>query len=241
MTPQGACVRRNATQATTRAGPLRAEVFLRNHASETNYGVFMDHRTFNKELEELRGCEFLYLHESQKIENLVQSYLDSPELHSVDRNRQLLYHLLNSEYAPLKRFTRTGLQPSGLLVRKFPRAGPGIVYAGFITIWIISIIYALSPSDSGFQAVNRWLLMIPLAGFTAYHLRGWLRLRAVTNEMRGLFDREIIPGRFDPATLSDRLRVLEQKGLRTHPNVFSLLQLQQQLLSPPADPQHSRA
>jgi hypothetical protein len=201
----------------------------------------MDHRAFNKELGELRGCEFKYLHESQKIENLVQSYLNSPELHSLDRNRQLLYHLLNSEYAPLKRFARTGLQQGGLLIRKFPRVGPGIVYAGFITIWIVSIMYALSSSGSTFQAVNRWVLIVPLTGFTAYHLRGWLRLRAITKEVRGLFDREIIPGHFDPATLSDRLRALEQKGLRIHPNVFALLQLQQDLQSPPADSEHSQA
>ncbi len=196
----------------------------------------MDHRAFDKELGKLRGSEFIYLHESQRIENLVQSYLDFPKLHSLDRNQQLLYHLLNSEYAPLKRFARTGLQPGGLLIRKFPRAGPGIVYVGFITIWIASIMYAVSPSGSTFQAVNRWVLLVPLMGFTAYHLRGWLRLRAITNEMRRLFDREIIPGHFDPATLSDRLRALGKKGLKIHPNVFALLQLQQRLQSPPADP-----
>lgn len=196
----------------------------------------MDHRAFNKELGELRGCEFMYLHESQRIENLVQSYLDSPELHGLDRNRQLLYHLLNSEYAPLQRFARTGLQPGGFLIRRFPQAGPGIVYAGFITVWIVSIMYALSSSGSTYQAVNRWLLIVPLLGFTVYHLRGWLRIRAITNEVRGLFDREILPGHFDPATLSDRLRALGQKGLKVHPNVFALLELQQHLQSPPADP-----
>jgi hypothetical protein len=189
----------------------------------------MDCETFIKELEELRDCQFMYLHESRKIESLVQSYLDSPELHSLDRNRQLLYHLLNAEYAPLQRFARTGLQPGGLLVRRFPRAGPGIVYAGFITIWIVSIMYAISSSSSTSQAFNRWLLIVPLIGFTAYHLRGWLRLRAITNEVRGLFDREIIPGHFDPAILSDRLRALGQKGLKVHPNVFALLRLQQRM------------
>lgn len=196
----------------------------------------MDHRAFNKELGELRGCEFKYLHESQRIENLVQSYLDSPALHSLDRNRQLLYHLLNSEYAPLQRFARTGLQPGGFLIRRFPQAGPGIVYAGFITVWIVSIMYALSSSGSTFQAVNRWVLIVPLLGFTAYHLRGWLRLRAITNEVRGLFDHEILPGHFDPGTVSERLRVLGQKGLKVHPNVFVLLELQRRLESPQSDP-----
>lgn len=194
----------------------------------------MDHDAFIKELEELRGCEFMYLHESQRIEKLVQSYLDSPELHSLDSNRQLLYQLLNAEYAPLQRFARTGLQPSGFWVSKFPQAGPWIVYAMTIAIWIASIMYALSPSGSTSQAVNRWLLIVPLIGFTAYHLRGWLRLRAIANEVRGLFDREIVPGHFDPEILSDRLRALGQKGLKVHPNVFVLLQLQQRLQDPPA-------
>ncbi|MBZ0167886.1 hypothetical protein MELA_01675 [Candidatus Methylomirabilis lanthanidiphila] len=190
----------------------------------------MDRDAFIKELEGLRGCEFRYLHESQRIENLVQSYLDSPKLHSLDGNKQLLYHLLNSEYAPLQRVARTGLQPGGFLVSRFPRVGHWIVYAGFITIWAVSIGYALSP----YRSSQAWALLIPLLGFTIYHLRGWLRLRALTAEVRELFDREILPGHFDPASMFERLRALAQKGLKVHPNVFALLQLQQHLQSPPA-------
>src|SRR5574337_1669215 len=114
----------------------------------------MDHHAFSKELEELRGCQFMYLRESQKIEYLVQSYLELPELHSLDYNRQLLYHLLNSEYAPLQRFARTGLQPGGFWVSRFPRTGPWIVYAGFIAMWVVSIVYALSSYGSKFRTFN---------------------------------------------------------------------------------------
>lgn len=191
----------------------------------------MDCEAFTKELEELRGCEFMYLHESRRIENLVQSYLGSPELHGLDYNRQLLYHLLHSEYAPLQRVARTGLQPGGFWVRRFPRVGPWIVYAGFIAIWAVSIGYMLSP----YRSSQAWALVLPLIAFTIYHVRGWLRLRALTAEMRRLFDREIVPGHFDPVTLSEHLRALEQKGLKVHTNVFALLQLQQHLQSPPAD------
>jgi hypothetical protein len=94
--------------------------------------------------------------------------------------------------------------------------------------------YALSSYGSTGQGIKAWVLIVPLIGFTAYHLRGWLRLRAIANEVRGLFDREIVPGHFDPETLSDRLRALGQKGLKVHPNVFVLLQLQQRLQDPPA-------
>ncbi len=192
----------------------------------------MDRDTFIKELEELRGCQFMYLRESRKIENLVQSYLESSELHSLDHNRQLLYHLLNSEHAPLQRVARTGLQPGGFWVRRFPQVGPWVVYAGFIAVWVVGIGYALSP----FRSSQAWALLIPLIAFTVYHLRGWLRLRALAAEVRELFDREIVPGRFDPATLSERLRALGQKGLKIHPHVFALLDLQQHLHSQPADP-----
>ncbi|MDE2059870.1 MAG: hypothetical protein KGL31_03670 [candidate division NC10 bacterium] len=195
----------------------------------------MDHHAFIKELEELRGCEFMYLRESRKIEDLVQSYLESPELHSLDRNRQLLYHLLNSEYAPLQRFTRTGLQPDGFWVRTFPRVGPWIIYAGVITIWVLGIIYALFSHGFNRQSLGAWALVVLMTGYIAYYLRGWLRLRAITDEVRGLFDREILHGHFDPTTLSDRLHVLKQKGLRVHPNAFALLQLQQHLQGPPAN------
>lgn len=194
----------------------------------------MDYHVFSKELEELRGCQFMYLRESQKIEDLVQSYLESPELHSLDCNRQLLYHLLNSEYAPLQRFTRTGLQPDGFWVRTFPRVGPWIVYAGIVAIWVLSIIYALFSHVSTMHSIGVWVLVLMITGLMAYYLRGWLRLRAITGEMRELFDREILPGHFDPTALSDRLRALKQKGLKVHPNVFALLQLQQHLQSPPA-------
>lgn len=194
----------------------------------------MDYHAFSKELEELRGCQFRYLHESQRIEDLVQSYLESPELHSLDCNRQLLYHLLNSEYAPLQRFARTGLRPDGFWVRRFPRVGPWIIYAGVVTIWVLSILYALLSHGSTRRSIEAWVLVVMITGLTAYYLRGWLRLRAITDEVRGLFDREILPGHFDPTTLSDRLHALKQKGLRVHPNVFALLQLQQRLQSPPA-------
>lgn len=195
----------------------------------------MDCDAFIKELEELRGCQFMYLHESRRIENLVQAYLESPELHSLDYNRQLLYHLLNSEYAPLQRFARTGLQPGGFWVSRFPRTGPWIVYTGFIAIWVVSTLYALFSHGSTQQSIGVWILVAMITGLTVYYLRGWLRLRRITDEMRGLFDREIVPGHFDPATLSDRLRALTQKGLKVHPNVFALLRLQQRLQSPPAD------
>lgn len=195
----------------------------------------MNKQAFNKDLEKLRGCEFMYLHESRTIENLVQSYLNSPELHSLEYNRQLLYHLLNSEYAPLQRFARTGLQPSGFWVGRFPQAGPLIVYAGVVTIWVVSIMYALSSYGSSGRSFKTWLLLVPLIGFTIFHLRGWLRLRTIANDMRGLLDREIVPGHFDPASVGDRLYALQQKGLKVHPNVFVLLQLQQHLQSPPAD------
>lgn len=195
----------------------------------------MDDQAFNKELEELRGCEFLYLHESQKIEGLVQTYLESQELHSPERNKQLLYHLLNSEYAPLQRFARTGLQPNGFWVSKFPRVGPWIVYALVVAIWAVSITYALSLSGSIGRNFQAWALIAPLIGFTVYHLRGWLRLRAIANEMRGLVDREIVPGRFDPQSVGDRLYALQQtKGLKVHPSVYALLRLQQHLQSPAA-------
>lgn len=195
----------------------------------------MDDQTFNKELVELRGCQFMYLHESQKIERLVQSYLESPHLHSLDYNRQLLYHLLNSEYAPLQRFARTGLQPTGFWVSKFPRAGPWIVYALAVAIWVVSIVYAVSSSGSTGQSFKALALIAPLIGFTVYHLRGWLRLRAIAKEMGGLFDREIVPGHFDPVSVGDRLYALQQKGLRVHPHVFTLLRLQQHLQSPATD------
>lgn len=192
----------------------------------------MDDHAFINELEELRGCEFRYVHESRRIETLVQSYLESPELHSLDHNKQLLYHLLNSEYAPLQRVARTGLQPSGFLLSRFPRVGPWVVYAGFVAIWAVSIGYALSP----FRSSQAWALIIPLIGFTVYHLRGWLRLRALTADVRELFDREIVSGRFDPTTLSERLRALMQKGLKIHPHVFALLQLQEHLQHSPTSP-----
>lgn len=195
----------------------------------------MDYHAFTEELEELRGCQFMYLRESRKIENLVQSYLESPELHSLDCNRQLLYHLLNSEHAPLQRFARTGLQPDGFWVRTFPRVGPWIVYTGVIAMWVLSIIAALFLRGSTQQSIGAWVLVAMITGLTVYYLRGWLRLRAITNEVRGLFDREILPGRFDPTTLSDRLHALEQKGLKVHSNVFALLRLQQRLQSPPAE------
>lgn len=195
----------------------------------------MEHYAFIKELEELRGCQFLYLRDSQKIEKLVQSYLESPELHSLDDNRQLLYHLLNSEYAPLQRFARTGLQPDGFWVRTFPRVGPWIVYTGVIAMWVLSIIAALFLRGSTQQSIGAWVLVAMITGLTVYYLRGWLRLRAITNEVQGIVDREILPGHFDPTTLSDRLHALRQKGLKVHPNVFALLELQQRLPSPPAD------
>ncbi|GEM_PF-4921358 len=193
----------------------------------------MDHRAFIKEIEEFRGCQFLYLHESQRIETLAQSYLDSPDLHGLDSNKQLLYHLLNSEYAPLQRFTQTGLQPDGFLVRRLPRVGPWIVYAGIVAMWVLSVAYALFSPGSTFQSLGAWVSVALITCFTVYYLRGWLRLRAITNEVQGLFDREILPGHFDPTTLSDRLHALKQKGLRVHPHVFALLQLQQHLQSPP--------
>jgi len=189
----------------------------------------MDRDTFIKELEALRGCEFRYLHESQKIEGLVQSYLNTPALHSLEWNKQLLLHLLNSEYAPLQRVARTGLQPTGLVVGRFPRVGPWVVYAGFIAIWAVAIGYALSP----FRSSHAWGLIIPLTGFTVYHLRGWWRLRTLTAQVRELFDHEIVSGRFDPATVAERLRTLTQKGLKIHPNVFALLQLQEHLQHSP--------
>jgi hypothetical protein len=194
----------------------------------------MDYQLFSKELEELRGCQFLYLRESRKIEDLVRSYLESPELHGLDYNRQLLCHLLNSEYAPLQRFARTGLQPDGFWVRTFPRVGPWIVYAGIVAIWVLSIIYALFSHVSPMHSIGVWVLVLMITGLTAYYLRGWLRLRAITAEMRELFDREILPGHFDPTALSDRLHALRQRGLKIHPNVFALLQLQQRLQSPSA-------
>lgn len=190
----------------------------------------MDYEVFIKELEALRGCQFMYLHESRKIEDLVQSYLESSTLHSLDHTIQLLYQLLNSEYAPLQRVARTGLQPSGFWVRKFPRVGPWVVYTGFIAIWAVSIMYAVSP----YRSSQTWALFIPLLGFTIYHLHGWFRIRALAAAVRELIDREILPGRFDPATLSDRLHALEHKGLKVHPNVFTLLQLQQRLHGPSA-------
>ncbi|MBZ0160266.1 MAG: hypothetical protein K8G79_09050 [bacterium] len=193
----------------------------------------MDYHVFSKELEELRGCQFLYVRDSRKIESLVQSYLDSPELHSLECSRQLLYHLLNSEYAPLQRFARTGLQPDGFWVRRFPRVGPWIVYAGVITMWVLSIIIALSLRGSMRQSLGTWALVVLMTGFIAHYLRGWLRLRTITNEARGLFDHEILHGHFDPTTLSDRLHALEHKGLKVHANAFVLLQLQQRLQGPP--------
>lgn len=195
----------------------------------------MEHHAFIKELEEFRGCQFLYLRDSQKIEKLVQSYLESPELHSLDYNRQLLYHLLNSECAPLQRFARTGLQPDGFWVRTFPRVGPWIVYTGVIVMWVFSIIAALFLRGSTQQSIGAWVLVAMITGLTVYYLRGWSRLRAITNEVQEIFDREILPGHFDPTTLSDRLHALRHKGLKVHPNVFALLQLQQRLPSPPAD------
>lgn len=195
----------------------------------------MDYHAFSKELEELRGCQFRYLRESQRIEELVQSYLESSKLHSLDCNRQLLYHLLNSEYAPLQRFARTGLQPDGFWVRTFPRVGPWIVYAGIVAIWVLSIIVALLLRGSILQSIGVWSLVVLMTGFIAYYLRGWLRLRAITDEVQGLFDREILPGHFDPTTLGDRLHALQQRGFKVHPNVFALLQLQQRLQSPPAE------
>ncbi|NJD68078.1 MAG: hypothetical protein C3F12_11355 [Candidatus Methylomirabilota bacterium] len=190
----------------------------------------MDRDTFIQEIEALRGCEFRYLHESEKIENLVQSYLESPKLHNPDYNRQLLYHLLNSEYAPLQRVARTGLQPGGLLVSRFPRVGPWIVYAGFIAIWALCIIYLLSPYRTG----QAWALMIPLVGFTIYHLHGWFKLRALTAEVRELFEREIVPGTFNPSSVCEHLLALGKKGLKIHRNVFALLDVQQRLHTPPA-------
>ena len=193
----------------------------------------MDDQTLNKELEELRGCQFRYLHESQKIERLVQSYLESPHLHSLDYNRRLLYHLLNSECAPLQRFARTGLQPDGFWVRTFPRVGPWIVYTGVIVMWIFSIIAALLLRGSTQQSIGAWVLVAMITGLTAYYLRGWSRLRAITNEVQEIFDRESLPGHFDPTKLGDRLSALRRKGLKIHPNVFALLELQQRLPSPP--------
>jgi len=192
----------------------------------------MDRDIFIKELEALRGCEFRYLHESRKIEDLVQSYLKTPALHGLEWNKELLLHLLNSEYAPLQRVARTGLQPGGFLVSRSPRIGPWIVYAGFIAMWAVSIAYAVSP----YRSFRTWALFIPLVGFTIYHVHSWLRLRRLTADVQALFDREIVPGRFDPGTVSERLRALGQKGLKVHPNVFVLLELQQGLQSPAARP-----
>lgn len=192
----------------------------------------MSHRAFTKELEEFRGCQFMYLRESQRIEELVQSYLESPELHSLDTNQQLLYYLLNSEYAPLQRFARTGLQPDGFWVRTFPRVGPWIVYAGIVALWVFSILYALFSHGSIMHSIGVWVLVLMITGFTAYYLRGWLRLKTIAEELRGIFDCEIAPGHFDPTTLGNRLYALKQKGLRVHPNVFALLQLHQHLQNP---------
>src|SRR5574337_182414 len=148
LTRQRAYVRRNAPHATGRPDLPRVCVFLQSHASYSNHGVAMDRDVFSKELEGLRGCQFVYLHESRKIEDLVQSYLESPGLHSLDYNKRLLYHLLNSEYAPLQRVARTGLHPGGFWVRRFPRVGPWVVYALFIAIWAVSIWYVLSDRKS---------------------------------------------------------------------------------------------
>lgn len=192
----------------------------------------MNHQSFLKELEEFRDCQFLYLRESQKIEELVRSYLESPELHGLDYNRQLLYYLLNAEYAPLHRFTRTGLQPDGFWVRRFPKVGPWIVYTGIIGIWILSIVGALILRGSVQQSIGAWAAVVLMTGFIAYYVRGWLRLKAITDEVRGLFDGEIRSDHFDPIALGDRLYALKQKGLKVHQHVFSLLQLQQRLQSP---------
>lgn len=191
----------------------------------------MDRKTFITELETLQGCQFMYLHESRKIEGLVQSYLESPKLHNLDHNRRLVYHLLNSEYAPLQRIARTGLQPGGFLVRRFPQVGPFVAYVGFAAIWALSIWYLFSP----LRTSQAWALLIPLLGFTIYHVRSWLRLRALTADVQKLFDREILSGQVDPKALFERLSELGQRGLKIHPHVFTLLELQQHLQSPAID------
>jgi biotin transporter BioY len=108
------------------------------------------------------------------------------------------------------------------------------VYTGVIAIWVSSIIAALVLRGSTQQSIGAWVLVAMIAGLTVYYLRGWLRLRAITNEVQGLFDREILPGHYDPTTLGNRLYALKQKGLKVHPHVFALLQLHQHLQSPPA-------
>lgn len=194
----------------------------------------LNYDTVTRKLEEFKGCQFTGMSERQRIEDLVQGYLESPQVHTLDFNRQLLYHLINAEYAPFQVVARSGLQPTGFWVSTFPRVGAWIVYAGLTVIWVASVSAVLSSHRSTLQSLVAWVWIALLAALTAYHLRRFLRFRLLNVDLQSLFEREIQPGNFDPSTLSQRLHRLEEKyGLKLHSNVFALLRLQKRLLNPP--------
>lgn len=189
-----------------------------------------DRATLIRELKGFKGCQFDKLIEREKIETLVQKYLESPEVHSLEFNKQLLYYLINSEYAPFQVIARTGLQPTGFWLSAFPRAGSWIVYAGVMAIWVVSIRSVLSSLASPLQSTLAWVWIAVLASLTVYHLCRLLRFKILNIELQWLFKREVQPGNFDPLTLSQRLQHFERKyGLKLHSNVFALLRLQEHL------------
>jgi hypothetical protein len=109
---------------------------------------------FDERLAGFSSCSFEALADREDIETLVQEYLDSPGIQHRHLSARLLLLLFRSEYFPLLRLARSGVDSSDFLSGRSTRLGRWMIYVSVGALWACAL-YCLAASNAG-----RWLRAI---------------------------------------------------------------------------------